>query len=98
MSTTAKAPRENRTITVDFQDESTYFQLIDNGKAFIECILAFLLSLGFQLLAHRLSGAAGVRVHDEPDALEVGDLDHSRGRCGRYRWFLNGQSRPRFPR
>jgi hypothetical protein len=45
----AKQTRENRTITVDFQNEATYFQLLDNGKAFLECVLAFVLSLGFQL-------------------------------------------------
>ena len=28
MGQTAKATRQNRTITVDFQDESTYFQLL----------------------------------------------------------------------
>src|SRR5215813_6314205 len=32
MGQTVKAPRENRTITVDFQDPSTYFQLISDGK------------------------------------------------------------------
>jgi len=32
---------KNRTITVDFQNEATYFQLLDNGKAFLECVLAF---------------------------------------------------------
>src|SRR5215510_13638160 len=45
----AKQTRENRTITIDFQNEATYFQLLDNGKAFLECVLAFVLSLGFQL-------------------------------------------------
>ena len=45
----AKQTRENRTLTVDFQNEATYFQLLDNGKAFLECVLAFVLSLGFQL-------------------------------------------------
>ena len=49
MGQTAKPTRENRTITVDFHDESTYFQLIHDGKAFIEFVLAFILSLGFQL-------------------------------------------------
>jgi hypothetical protein len=34
---------------VDFQNEATYFQLLGDGKAFLECVLAFLLSLGFQL-------------------------------------------------
>ena len=29
-------------------DEATYFRLIDDRKAFVECVLAFLLALGFQ--------------------------------------------------
>src|SRR5918997_4966660 len=49
MDTAAKPTRENRTITVDFRDDATYFCLIKNGKAFVEFVLAFLLSLGFQL-------------------------------------------------
>jgi hypothetical protein len=49
MGTVAKPTRENRTITVDFRDEATYFRLITDGKAFVEFVLAFLLSLGFQL-------------------------------------------------
>ncbi len=49
MRTTARQTRENRTITVDFQNEATYFQLLGDGKAFLECVLAFVLSLGFQL-------------------------------------------------
>jgi len=40
----SKRIRYNRTITIDFQDEATYFRLLDNGKAFVECVLAFLLS------------------------------------------------------
>ena len=49
MDTAAKPTRENRTITVDFRDEATDFHLIKDGKAFVEFVLAFLLSLGFQL-------------------------------------------------
>src|SRR5262245_15100057 len=49
MGTAAKPTRENRTITVDFRDEATYFCLIADGKAFLECVFAFLLSLGFPL-------------------------------------------------
>ena len=41
MGTAAKPTRENRTITVDFQNETTYFQLLGDGKAFVECVLAF---------------------------------------------------------
>jgi hypothetical protein len=44
-----KATRENRTITVDFRNESADFQLIDDAKAFVEFVLAFILALGFQL-------------------------------------------------
>jgi hypothetical protein len=49
MDTAANPTRENRTITVDFRDEATYFSLIKDGKAFVEFVLAFLLALGFQL-------------------------------------------------
>jgi hypothetical protein len=49
MASSSKPPRENRTITVDFQDETTYFQLLGDTKAFVEWVLAFLLALGFQL-------------------------------------------------
>src|SRR2546428_13404696 len=50
MGTAAKPTRDNRTITVDFRDEATYFHLLGDGKAFLECVLAFMLSLGFQLI------------------------------------------------
>jgi len=49
MGTAAKPTRENRTITVDFRDDAAYFHLIADGKAFVECVLAFLLALGLQL-------------------------------------------------
>jgi hypothetical protein len=41
--------REDRTIVVDFQDEATYFNLLSQGKAFVDLVVAFLLSIGFQL-------------------------------------------------
>jgi hypothetical protein len=49
LATAATQTRHNRTITVDFQDETTYVRLLDDGKAFLEFVLAFLLTLGFQL-------------------------------------------------
>jgi hypothetical protein len=49
MRTTARQTRDNRTITVDFQNEATYFQLLGDGKAFVELVIAFVLSLGLQL-------------------------------------------------
>ena len=35
MGRTTKPTRHNRTITVDFHAESTYFQLLSDGKAFV---------------------------------------------------------------
>ena len=67
MRNTARQTRENRTITVDFQNEATYFQLLGDGKAFVECVLAFLLALGFQL-THKATCQRG-RVPDAPLAL-----------------------------
>jgi hypothetical protein len=58
MRQTAKRTRENRTIPVDFQNEATYFQLLGDGKAFVEFVLAFLLSLGFQL-THKATCSGG---------------------------------------
>jgi hypothetical protein len=58
MRSTARQTRANRTITVDFQNEATYFQLLGDGKAFVELVLAFVLSLGFQL-AHKATCSGG---------------------------------------
>ena len=49
MRNTTRQTRENRTITVDFRSEATYFQLLGNGKAFLECVIAFVMSLGLPL-------------------------------------------------
>ena len=51
--------RVNRTITIDFQNETTYFQLLGDGKAFLECVLAFILSIGFQLTHKATCGGGG---------------------------------------
>ena len=49
MPNTASQTRANRTITIDLQNEATYFLLLGDGKAFVEFVIAFILSLGFQL-------------------------------------------------
>jgi hypothetical protein len=59
MRSRAQQPRENRTITVDFQNEATYFQLLGDGKAFLEFVFAFLLSTGFQLTHKTTCHGAG---------------------------------------
>src|SRR6266446_7543907 len=58
MAQAAKLTRENRTLTVDFHDEATYFGLLAHTKAFVEFVLAFLLALGFQP-THKASCSAG---------------------------------------
>ena len=58
MGQSAKPTRQNRTITVDFHDETTYFALLDNPQAFVEFVLAFILCLGFQLI-HKASCSEG---------------------------------------
>jgi hypothetical protein len=35
MRTTARQTRDNRTITIDFQNEATYVQLLNDGKAVV---------------------------------------------------------------
>src|SRR6266568_1379356 len=49
MRNTDRRTRENRTMTVDCRNEATDFQLLGDGKAFLECLLAFVMSLGLQL-------------------------------------------------
>src|SRR5262245_29249413 len=41
MAQAAVRTRHNRTITVDFHDEATYLRLLNDGKAFVEFVLAF---------------------------------------------------------
>ena len=59
MRTTARQTRDNRTITVDFHNEDPYVQLLGAGKAFVECVVAFLLALGFHSHTSRAVAAEG---------------------------------------
>ena len=82
MGQTAKATRENRTITVDFHDETTYFALLGNTKAFVEFVFAFLLALGFQLL-HKASCSEGgcLTRHSHYARIRLGGLTIWRIQC-----------------
>jgi transposase-like protein len=81
MSQTAKAPRQNRTITVDFQNPSTYLQLIHDGKAFVEFVFAFLLSLGFQLHHKSTCNGGGLTRHSHYARVRLGGLTIWRIQC-----------------
>src|SRR5262245_60086064 len=82
MGNAAKATRENRTITVDFQDDSTYLQLPSNGKAFVEFVVAFLLALGFQL-THKATchGGGCLTRHSHYARVRLGGLTMWRIQC-----------------
>ena len=82
MDTAARPTRENRTITVNFQNETTYFQLLGDGKAFLECVLAFLLSLGFQL-KHKAacSGGGCLTRHSHYARVRLGGVTIWRIQC-----------------
>jgi hypothetical protein len=59
--------RHNRTITVDVHDETTCFQLLDDGQAFVEFVLAFLLARGFQLKQKPTCGGGGCLTRHSHD-------------------------------
>jgi hypothetical protein len=84
MGTAAKPTRENRTITVDFRDEATYFRLIKDGKAFVAFVLAFLRALGFQL-KHQATcrGGRGLTRHSPDVRVRLGGVTIWRMPCTR---------------
>ena len=49
MRTPAHQTRDHRTITVDVQNAATSFPRLGHGPAFLACVRAFVVSLGFQL-------------------------------------------------
>jgi hypothetical protein len=82
MASSSKPTRENRTITVDFQDETTYVQLLGDTKAFVEWVLAFLLALGFQL-RHKATchGGGCLTRHSHYARVRLGGLTIWRVQC-----------------
>src|SRR5215471_2342359 len=84
LATAATQRRYNRTITVDFHDETTYFHLLNDGKAFLECVRAFLLSIGFQL-THKATcnGGGCLTRHSHYVRVRLGGLTIWRIQCTR---------------
>ena len=82
MGRAVKPTRQNRTITVDFHDEATYFQLLGDGKAFLECVLAFIMALGFQL-KHKATcrGGGCLTRHSHYARVRLGGLTIWRLQC-----------------
>jgi hypothetical protein len=84
MGTAAQPTRENRTITIDFRSEAMYFQLLGDGQAFLECVLAFVMSLGFQL-KHKATcrGGGCLTRHSHYVRVRLGGLTIWRIQCTR---------------
>jgi len=76
------SPRQNRTITVDFKDEATYHRLCQDGKSFIEFVVAFIISLGFQL-THRCDCPGGFALtrHSHYSRVRLNNLTIWRLQC-----------------
>jgi len=93
MGNATKATRENRTITVDFHNEATYAQLLGDGKAFVECVLAFLLALGFQL-THKATchGGGCLTRHSHYARVRLGGLTIWRIQCTACKAVIGRQS------
>jgi hypothetical protein len=82
LATAATQSRHNRTITVDFHDEATCVQLLGDGKAFVECVLALLLTLGLQL-THKATcrGGGCLTRHSHDVRVRLGGLTIWRMQC-----------------
>src|SRR5882672_10686456 len=75
MGQRAKPTRDNRTITVDFHDETTYVALLGNTKALVEFVLAFRLSRGLQRTPQaRGSAGGGLPRHAQEARVRLGAL------------------------
>jgi hypothetical protein len=85
--------RENRTITIDFQDETTYFQALGDGKAFVELVMAFILSIGFQLKHKAICRGGGCLTRHSPDVrVRLSGLTIWRIQCTRCKAVIGRQS------
>src|SRR6267142_5026074 len=82
MGIAAQPTRENRTLTVDLRSEATYFQLLGDGKAFLECVIAFVMSLGFQL-KHKATcrGSGCLTCHSHYARVRLGGIAIWRIQC-----------------
>lgn len=82
MQKPTKRSRQDRTIVVDFHDEATYVHLLGQGKGFIDLVVAFILSIGFQLTHHpKCSGGFALTRHSHYARVRLGGLMIWRLQC-----------------
>ena len=82
MRTTAHQNRDHRTILVDFRSAATSFQLLGDGKAFLECVLACVMARGLQL-QHQATcrGGGGLTRHSHSVRGRLGGVPLWRLQC-----------------
>jgi hypothetical protein len=75
MKRTSARKNEDRSITVDFQTKAKYHALCTDGKVFVEFVVAFIASLGFQLL-HKCGcpGGCALTRHSHYVRIRSGNL------------------------
>ena len=84
MGTAARPTRENRTSTVDLQNEPTSVQRLGDGKAIFEWVLAFILSSGLQLKPPATCRGGGCLTrHSHDGRVRLGGLTSCRMQCPR---------------
>lgn len=73
---------KNRTIIVDFGCENQYQKIISDGQVFIEYVIAFILSIGFQV-AHKChcSGGSSLTRHSHYTRVKSGGITIWRIQC-----------------
>jgi hypothetical protein len=82
MLTTTHQKNQNRSITVNFQNEATYHRLRHDGCAFVEFVVAFITSFGFQLMhTCGCSGGCALTRHSSYVRVRVGNLVIWRLQC-----------------
>ena len=82
MGQSANPTRQNRTSTVDFQEPSISWQLMNDGTACVDCVCACLLSLGCQLAPKATCTGGGCLPRPSHDArLRLGGLTIGRLQC-----------------
>jgi len=73
---------KNRTIVVDFGEESYYQNIIGNGKAFLEFVMAYIMSIGFQLLHKQYcTGGSCLTRHSHYARVKCGGITIWRIQC-----------------
>lgn len=74
----------NRSIVVDFGDRNSYENIIPNGKVFLELVIAYILSLGFQLVHHKYcTGGNCFTRHSHYARVRSGNITIWRIQCKR---------------